>query len=76
MKDKTKLLCKSLVEAGAATAFAGAVLYGTGKTLSFLFRDVDPDQKEELEEGDVAENEPDADTAETELEGDAAETEQ
>ena len=50
MKDKTKDLCKALVEAGAATAFCGAVLYGTGKTLSFLFRDVDPDQKEELED--------------------------
>jgi len=44
--DKEKNTAKSIAAAGAATAFCGIVLYAVGQTLSFLFRDVDPDRKE------------------------------
>ena len=41
---------KSLLAAGAATAFCGLALYALGKTLSFLFRDVDPDRADKADE--------------------------
>lgn len=44
--DRENNTLKSLAAAGAATAFAGIALYAVGKTLSFLFRDVDPDRIE------------------------------
>ena len=49
---KEKNTAQSLASAGAAAAFCGAVLYAVGKTLKFLFRDVDPDRvkKEKAEE--------------------------
>ena len=50
--DKEKNAAKSIAAAGAATAFAGLVLYAVGQTLSFLFRDVDPDRAEKKEEDD------------------------
>ncbi len=40
---------KSVLAAGAATAFCGLALYALGKTLSFLFRDVDPDRTDKKE---------------------------
>ena len=43
---------KSLMTAGAATAFAGLVLYGVGKVLDYLFRDVDPDRTENKTEAE------------------------
>ena len=52
---------KSILTAGAATAFCGLALYAVGKTLSFLFRDVDPERiekaKEVETESDEAESE-------------------
>ena len=67
-KDKSAM--KTIISAGAATAFCGALLYAVGQTLSFLFRDVDPDRiaKEQAEEPGVAEAEPDAIEAEDEKE--------
>ncbi len=67
-KDKSAM--KTIISAGAATAFCGALLYAVGQTLSFLFRDVDPDRiaKEQAEEPGVAEAEPDAAEAEDEKE--------
>ena len=45
---------KSILAAGAATAFCGLTLYAVGKTLLFLFRDVDPEriEKDEIDEID------------------------
>ena len=56
-KDKSTL--KTIISAGAATAFCGALLYAVWQTLSFLFRDVDPDRiaKEQAEEPDTIEEE-------------------
>ena len=51
--DKEKNTGKSILAAGAATAFAGVTLYAVGQLLSFLFRDVDPKRKEE-ESGEEA----------------------
>ena len=48
--DKEKSTAKSLAAAGAATAFAGLALYAVGQVLSFLFRDVDPEQADRTEE--------------------------
>ena len=41
---------KSLMTAGAATAFAGLVLYGVGKVLDYLFRDVNQERTEDKTE--------------------------
>lgn len=41
---------KSILAAGAAAAFCCATLYAVGQTLSFLFRDVDPDRIEKSKE--------------------------
>lgn len=47
---------KNLLGVGAAMAFCGATLYAVGKTLKFLFRDVDPDQAEKEEKDDNRES--------------------
>ena len=49
-KDKEKNTAKSIATAGAATAFCGIVLYAVGRTLSFLFRDVDPKKRGNISE--------------------------
>ena len=61
---KKEITGKSILTVGAAAAFCGATLYALGQTLSFLFRDVDPDRIEE--KGDIEEKADDA-----EAEGDA-----
>ena len=38
---------KTLLSIGAAAAACGAMLYATGQTLKYLFRDVDPERKEQ-----------------------------
>ena len=38
---------KSLMAAGAATAFAGLALYAAGKVLDYLFRDVNQERTED-----------------------------
>ena len=45
---------KSILAAGAATAFCGLTLYAVGKTLLFPCRDVDPEriEKDEIDEID------------------------
>lgn len=37
---------KTILWAGTATTFAVVTLYAMGKLLSFMFRDVDPEQNE------------------------------
>ena len=48
---------KSILAAGAATAFCGLTLYAVGKTLSFLFRDVDPERIEKDKKDEIGSDE-------------------
>ena len=50
---------KTILWAGTATTFAVVTLYAMGKLLSFMFRDVDPEQneKEPAKVPDAAEGE-------------------
>ena len=59
--DNEKNTKKSFLTAGAAIAACGAVLYGAGQLLSFLFRDVDPKrvEKQADAEPETIENEED-----------------
>ena len=56
---------KTILWAGTATTFAVVTLYAMGKLLSFMFRDVDPEQNE---------NQPTKKPAEKASEDSAAET--
>ncbi len=47
--DKEKSTGRSLLAASVAAAASGAALYAVGKTLRFLFRDVDPERKDQAE---------------------------
>ena len=40
---KEAMAGKSILAVGAAVAFCGLTLYAVGKTLDYLFQDVDPD---------------------------------
>ena len=57
---------KSILAAGAATAFCGLTLYAVGKTLSFLFRDVDPSRIEKKPENELEGESEEAKAEETE----------
>ena len=41
---KETITGKAILSVGAAAVFCGATLYAVGQTLSYLFRDVDPDR--------------------------------
>ena len=47
---------KTILWAGTATTFAVVTLYAMGKLLSFMFRDVDPEQNEKEPPKEAAEN--------------------
>ena len=53
---------KTILWAGTATTFAVVTLYAMGKLLSFMFRDVDPEQNEK-EPPKEASDDPAAETA-------------
>ena len=66
---------KTILWAGTATTFAAVTLYAMGKLLSFMFRDVDPEQNEK-EPAKVPADEPPVEAeAETVAETAAEETE-
>ena len=46
---------KTILWAGTATTFAVVTLYAMGKLLSFMFRDVDPEQNEKEPPNEAAE---------------------
>ena len=46
---------KTILWAGTATTFAVVTLYAMGKLLSFMFRDVDPEQNEKESPKEAAE---------------------
>ena len=46
---------KNILSVGAATVFCGAALYAVGQTLSYLFRDVDPERIEREKEKELEE---------------------
>lgn len=67
--NKKNDIGKAILGTGVASAGLGLMLYGTGKVLSLLFRDVDPDRIDRraedetgaIESGDAAEPKEDAD---------------
>ena len=64
---------KTILWAGTATTFAVVTLYAMGKLLSFMFRDVDPEQNEN-EPAKKPADEPPVAAAEKASEDSAAET--
>ena len=50
---KDVLNSKNILSVGAATVFCGAALYAVGQTLSYLFRDVDPERIEREKEKEL-----------------------
>ncbi len=63
---------KTILWAGTATTFAVVTLYAMGKLLSFMFRDVDPEQNEKEPPKEAAEKASDDLAAETAAEETAA----
>ena len=51
--DKKNSAMKTVIAAGAASAFCGITLYAVGQVLSFLFRDVDPSRIEKKPENEL-----------------------
>ena len=51
--DKNNSAMKTVIAAGAASAFCGITLYAVGQVLSFLFRDVDPSRIEKKPENEL-----------------------
>ena len=64
---------KTILWAGTATTFAVVTLYAMGKLLSFMFRDVDPEQNEKEPAKKPADEPPVEAVAETAAEETAAE---
>lgn len=48
---------RSILAAGAIAAFCGTTLLALGRTLKFLFRDVDEDKAEQLKKAEALEEE-------------------
>jgi len=63
---------KTILWAGTATTFAVVTLYAMGKLLSFMFRDVDPEQNEKEPPKEAVEKASDDPAAETAAEETAA----
>ena len=63
---------KTILWAGTATTFAVVTLYAMGKLLSFMFRDVDPEQNEKEPAKKPAEKASEDSAAETAAEETAA----
>ena len=51
--DRNNSAMKTVIAAGAASAFCGITLYAVGQVLSFLFRDVDPNRIEKKPENEL-----------------------
>ena len=51
--DRNNSAMKTVIAAGAASAFCGITLYAVGQVLSFLFRDVDPSRIEKKPENEL-----------------------
>lgn len=58
---KEVLKGKAILSLLAAAAFCGGALYATGKSLEYMFRDVDPERIEENKEENTEEEEEDGD---------------
>ena len=64
--DKKNSAMKTVIAAGAASAFCGITLYAVGQVLSFLFRDVDPSRIEKKPENELEGESEEAKAEETE----------
>ena len=64
--DKNNSAMKTVIAAGAASAFCGITLYAVGQVLSFLFRDVDPSRIEKKPENELEGEAEEAKAEETE----------
>ena len=64
--DKNNSAMKTVIAAGAASAFCGITLYAVGQVLSFLFRDVDPSRIEKKPKNELEGESEEAKAEETE----------